>query len=169
MNKMQEIQIEKLTLNIGTGGPGEPLEKAMRLLEKIAGSKPVPTKAKKRIPTWGIRLGLQIGSKVVLRGKKAEELLIRLLKAVGDTLSENNFDNQGNFSIGIKEYLDIPKAEYDMSIGIIGLEAAITLKRPGYRIRRRAIQTKKIPRKHSISKSEAINFIKTKFNTRFEA
>lgn len=168
MNKMREIKVEKVTLNIGVGGPGESLEKAKSLLNKISNMKPVETKAKKRIPGWGIRPGLSIGVKVTIRGKKAEELLIRLLEAKGNKLSPKNFDETGNLSFGIPEYLDIPKIEYDMNIGIIGLEVAVTLARPGYRIKSRSIKKRKIPKKHQITRNEAINFIKTKFNVNVE-
>jgi large subunit ribosomal protein L5 len=165
MNKMKEIRIEKITLNLGTGGPGEPLEKALKLLNKITNMKPIETKSKKRIPGWGIRPGLSIGAKVTIRGKKAEELLKRLLEAKENKLSPKNFDNHGNLSFGIPEYLDMSGVEYDMSIGIIGLEAAITLARKGYRIKLRSIKKRKIPKKHQITKQDAIEFIETKFNT----
>jgi len=168
MNKMKQIRIEKLTLNIGVGAPGEKLDKAVKLLQTIADQKPVQTKTKKRIPTWKLRPGLQIATKVTLRRKEAQELLIRLLKAKNNKLKESKFDNQGNVSFGIPEYLDISGVEYDMSIGIIGLEAAITLTRPGFRIKKRRIHTKKLPKKHKITKKEAIEFMKAKFNIKIE-
>ena len=168
MNQMQEVRIEKVTLNIGTGGPGDNLEKAMKLLKTISGAKPVPTKSKKRIPTWGVRPGLQIGCKVTVRKKKAEELLKRLLVAKENTLPPSKVDKTGNISFGIPEYLDIPGVEYDISIGIIGLEAAITLQKPGCRIKKRQTQKRKVPYKHQITKEEAIKFMEEKFNVKFE-
>lgn len=161
---MREIGIEKVSLNIGTGGPGDKLEKALKLLEKISGSKPVQTKTVKRIPTWGIRPGLVIGCKVTLRGKKAEELLGRLLNGTGNKINKASFDNEGNFSFGIHEYLDVPGVAYDASIGIIGFEVAVALKRPGFRIRRRIIRSSSIPKRHKILKDDAINFMKSKYN-----
>ena len=163
MNPMQEIRIEKLTLNIGTGGPGERMEKALLLLKNLTGMKPVQTTTKKRIAGWGIRPGLSIGCKVTVRGKKAEEFLERLLDAKNKTLKSDNFDKNGNFSFGISEYLDIPGAEYDIKVGIIGFEVAITLSRPGFRISKRRIHRKKLPNKIRITKEEAINFITTKY------
>ena len=163
-NPMREIRIEKVTLNIGVGEAGEKLNKAKKILEKITNLKALETITMKRIPSWGIRPKLPIGCKVTLRGKKAEEILARLLKAVDNKLDEKKFDNAGNFSFGIPEYIDIPDVEYDPSIGIIGLEAAITLERPGYRIKRRRIRNKRISFRHLIKKEEAINFIKNKFN-----
>lgn len=164
-NKMREIKIEKITLNIGVGQPGDDLDKAVKLLNAITKSKAVRTKTLKRIPTWGIRPKLQIGCKVTLRGKKAEELLTRLLKAIDNILSPNKFDQFGNFAFGILEYIDIPDVEYDVEIGIIGLEVAVTLGRAGYRVRKRKHKRAKIPARHIIKKEEALIFLKKKFNT----
>jgi large subunit ribosomal protein L5 len=167
-NKMREIRVEKITMNIGTGMPGEKLEKARKLLEKIAQSKPVSTRTKKRIPTWGVRPGLEIGAKVTLRGKKAEEVLARLLKAKANTLPNTKFDQSGNLAFGLHEYLDIPGVQYDASIGIIGLEVAVTLMRPGFRIRSRARKQKRIPTRHRISKEESMKFMQQKFGVKVE-
>lgn len=168
MNPMQEVRLEKVTLNIGTGGPGEPLNKALKLLNIITQTKPVATTTQKRIPTWGLRPGLQIGCKVTVRGKKAEELLKRLLAAKSNKLSEKCVDQSGNLSFGIPEYLDIPGVEYDVSVGIMGLEVAVSLKKNGFRIKNRQLQTRKIPLRHRVSKEEAKNFMKTKYNIIFE-
>lgn len=163
---MKEIRIEKLTLNIGAGEAGDKLEKAVKLLNKITGKKPLKTVSHKRIPSWSVRPGLTIGAKVTIRGKEAEEMLKRLLVAVDNTLKPSSFDNQGNFAFGIHEYIDIPKMEYLVEIGILGLDVAVTLERPGYRIKKRKYQRKSIPTKHRITKEEAIEYLKTKFNVK---
>ncbi len=164
-NKMREIRIEKLTLNIGVGKNTETLEKAMKLLQNITGCKPVKTTAKKRIPNWGLRPGLPIGCKVTIRKAQAKEIIGRLLQAKDNRLSPSQFDERGNVSLGIHEYIDIPGVKYDPEIGVIGLEAAITLERPGYRIKKRKIQKKPISPRHQITKNEAIDFIKKEFDT----
>ncbi|MBS3162681.1 50S ribosomal protein L5 [Candidatus Woesearchaeota archaeon] len=161
MSTMKTIEIEKITLNIGTGKPGSELEKGKILLEKISGAKPCETMTKKRLPAWNLRPGLVIGCKVTLRGKKAEELLKTLLKARDNVLPSRSFDKKGNFSFGIKEYLDIPNLNYIPEVGIIGLEVAVSLQRKGFRIKRRKLETKKIPARHDISKQDGINFAKT--------
>jgi large subunit ribosomal protein L5 len=163
-NPMREVKIEKVTLNIGVGEAGDKLNKAKKILEKITNSKAVQTITMKRIPSWGIRPKLPIGCKVTLRRKKAEELLIRLFKAIDNKIDQKKFDKTGNFSFGIQEYIDIPNVEYDPSIGIIGLEVAVTLEKPGYRIKRRRIKTRKIASNHLIDKEKAEEFIKNKFN-----
>jgi len=165
---MREIKIEKVTLNMGTGEPGEKLDKAVKLLKSISGENPVKTVTQKRIPTWKIRPGLNIGTKVTLRKEKAQKMLKRLLQAKNNQLKESNFDENGNFAFGIKEYLDIPEAKYDAEIGIIGLEVAVTLQRPGFRIKRRMVKPKKIPKKHRITKQEAIEFMKKNYGIEVE-
>jgi len=163
---MKTIRIDKLTLNIGTGGAGDKIEKAAKLLTSITSGKPIKTTSTKRIPTWGVRPNLPIATKITIRGKKAEELLKRLLQTQDNTLPEKKFDNYGNFSFGIDEYIKIPGVPYDISIGIIGLEAAVTLKRNGYRVKLRTRKTGKIPLRHRITKQEAISYIRTAFDTK---
>ena len=162
-NVMRRIFVEKVTLNIGVGEPGEKLEKALKLLIKISNAKPVKTITMKRIPSWGIRPKLAIGCKVTLRGKKASELLKRLLKALDDRISTKKFDSTGNISFGIAEYIDIPGVEYSSEIGLIGLEIAVTLSRAGFRINRRKINKLKVPGRHRITKDEAIAFLTKTF------
>ncbi len=164
MNPMKEIKVEKLTLNLGTGGAAEKVEKGAKLLTAITGEKPIKTTSMKRIPTWGVRPNLAIAVKVTLRGKKAEELLKRLFQAIDNKIQERKFDKFGNFSFGIDEYIKIPGVAYDVSIGIIGLEAAVTLQRSGFRIKRRSRRASKIPARHQINKTEAIQFVTSKFN-----
>jgi large subunit ribosomal protein L5 len=161
---MRTISVEKVTLNMGTGEPGAKLEKAKKLLKTVSNMKPVSTTTNKRIPTWKIRPGLEIGCKVTVRGQKAKELLKRLFQGAGNKISEQKFDKQGNFSFGLKEYLDIPGVKYDAEIGVIGFNVAVTLKRPGFRIEKRKLKKHDIPKKHRITKEEAMAFVKKEFN-----
>ncbi len=166
MKSMREIKIEKVILNIGAGKDQSKLDKAVSLLKNIGGKKPVKTHTTKRIQEWGLRPGLPIGCKLTLRKKEAKELLIRLLDAKENTLTNSQFDNNGNISFGINEYIDIPSAKYDPDIGIMGLQVCITLERPGFRIKRRNFQRKKIPLSHKIKKEEAIDFMQKNFNVK---
>lgn len=156
---LREIRISKITLNVGAGKDEEHLKRGLKLLHKITGMTPVKTKTSKRIPGWGLRPGLVIGCKVTVR-KDTEKLLHRLLAAKENTLSKKNFDRQGSFSFGIPEYIDIEGLEYDPELKIMGLEVAVTVERPGYRIKRRQLKAKSIGKKHLISIDEAIEFVK---------
>jgi len=163
MNQMRNIKIFKVTLNFGAGKDQGKLEKGVKLLKNITGIDPVKTKTTKRLAAWGLRPGLPIGAKITLRNSEALGVLPRLLKAVEFNLKEDCFDNEGNVSFGIKEYIDIDKIEYDPKIGIIGLQVCVTLERPGFRIKRRKIAPTKVPAKHRITKDDAMQFMKEKF------
>ena len=169
MNQMKNIRLEKVTLNIGAGKDQARLEKGLVLLNAIASATPVRTVTSKRIQEWGLRPGLPIGCKLTLRKDRASTLLLRLLNAVDNKLSEKQFDDNGNIAFGIHEYIDIPGVKYDPKIGIIGLEVCITLERPGYRVKRRRLLARKIPARHKISRQEAVDFIAKNFNVKVEA
>jgi large subunit ribosomal protein L5 len=163
-NIMRQPRIEKLTLNIGAGKDVQKLEKGVALIKAITGIDPVKTVTQKRIPNWGLRPGLPIGCKLTLRKQTAAELLKRLLQAKENKLKPSQFDEGGNLSFGIQEYIDIPGVAYDPKIGIMGLEVCVTLERPGYRIKRRRLKQKKIPRRHLVTREEAIEFMQKNFN-----
>lgn len=162
-NPMREIRTEKVTLNVGAGKDQKVLDKGVKLLKNITGIEPVKTITTKRLQAWGLRPGLPIGVKITLRGKAAEELIVRILDAKSSTLRKSHFDNHGNVSFGILEYVDIKGAKYDTEIGMMGLQASITLTRPGFRIKNRRLKKSKVPQRHQIHQEEAINYMKQKY------
>lgn len=168
MNKFKEIKVEKLTLNIGAGKSADKLEKGLKLLNILSGMQPVKTFTSKRIAGWGLRPGLPIGCKVTVRGEKANDLLKQLLGALDNKLQGKQFDDQGNIAFGIKEYIDIPGVEYQPEIGVMGLQVCVTLIRPGFRIKRRRLKQNKIGGNHRVSKENAMEFMKSRFNVVFE-
>ena len=157
MNPMQNIRIEKITLNIGCGESGEKLEKAKKLLEVLTNKKIVITTTHKRT-TFGMAKGRPIGCKVTLRGKNAEEFLKKALDAVDFKLSKNVFDRQGSFSFGVKEHISIPGVRYDPDIGIFGMDVCVSLERPGFRVKRKKV-SHKIGKKHLIKPEEAMDWV----------
>ncbi len=166
MNPMQQPRIEKVTLNVGAGKDQNRLEKGVAVLKMITGIDPIKTVTQKRIPTWGLRPGLPIGCKLTLRKHKAVEILKRLLDAKDKKLLPGQFDNAGNISFGIHEYIDIPGITYDPKIGVLGLQVCVTLEKPGYRIKKRKLEQKKIPKKHMITREEAMSFMQKTFGIR---
>jgi len=154
------ISIEKVTVNIGVGGAGEKLEKAKKLVNKLTDRKPVETLCTQRVPSWEIRKDMPIGAKVTLRGDEATAFLNKCLDAVDRRVAARAFDREGNFSFGIKEYIDIPGFKYDPEIGMFGFDVCVTLRKWGYRVKRRKRLAASIPRRHLLKKDEAIAFVK---------
>jgi large subunit ribosomal protein L5 len=164
-NPLRLVKILKVTLNIATGKSGEPLEKAKKVLTQLTNKTPTTKQAKKAIKDWGVRKGEPIAAVVTLRGNDASEFLKRALDAVSNKVNDSNFDDYGNFSFGIKEHIEIPGTRYVPELGIFGATIHVTLGRPGYRIRSRAIRPSKIGRNHYVSREDAVKFMQNNFGT----
>lgn len=160
MNSMKQIRVGKVVLNVGCATKLKP-EIAKAMLEKITGKKAVITKTRKR-STFNVPKNKAIGCKVTIR-KNTDEFIKRLLQVKEEKLLEKNFDNTGNFSFGVTEYIDVPGMEYDPSLGIIGFDVSVALERRGYRVKRKKL-AKRIGKKHAITKEEAMTFAKNRFN-----
>lgn len=162
-NKMREIKIEKVVLSVG--GIGEDLEKGYKLLELLTERKPAKMKSKRRIPTLGIRPGLEIGAVVTIRKGKIE-LLKKMLATIDNELKKKQM-SENNFSFGIKEYIEIPGVEYVREIGIMGFDVTVVFKRAGRRVKLRKMKKGKIPKRQIISKEEIIKFMEENFQVEF--
>ena len=130
-NIMEVPKLDKVVINMGVGEAKENaklLESAMKDMEKIAGQKPVATKAKNSIANFKLREGMAIGAKVTLRGEKMYEFVDRLinlaLPRVRDFrgVNPNAFDGRGNYALGIKEQLIFPEIEYDKVDKVRGMD-----------------------------------------------
>ncbi len=162
-HSMRGIKIGKVVVNICTGQSGEPLSRAMTILQNITGQRPCTRLAKQTIRTFGIRRKEPISCMVTLRGERAEEFLRKGLAAVGNRINPRSFDRQGNFAFGISEHIDIPGQRYDPSLGITGMDVMATVERPGYRVARRRRGRSRVGRSHRVTRDEAIEFIKRSF------
>lgn len=134
-NLMEVPSITKITLNMGVGeavNDKKIIEHALGDLTKIAGQKPIVTKARKSIAGFKIREGWPIGCKVTLRREKMYEFLERLLyiaiPRIRDFrgLNKRSFDGWGNYSMGIKEQIAFPEIQYDKIDVLRGLDITIT-------------------------------------------
>jgi len=164
-NPMREPRIGKVVVNITVGASGEPLNKAMTILEQLTGQRPCMRRAKRTIRTFGIRKNEPIACMVTLRGERAEAFLRRALEAVGNRISPRSFDGNGNFAFGIKEHIDIPGTRYDPNLGIVGMDVMVSVERPGYRVARRRRARAKVGRSHRVTREEAVEFIRNRFGT----
>lgn len=158
--KMRQPRIEKVVVNLNIGKSGEPLERAVRVLDELSGQTPYKAKAKKSIRDWGIREGEPIACVVTLRREKGLAFLKKVLPVVDNKISKRSFDEIGNFAFGLKEHIDIPGVKYDPEVGIFGMDVCVTVNRPGQRIKIRRKQTKHVGKKHLLTPEESIEYIR---------
>ncbi|MEM1724896.1 MAG: 50S ribosomal protein L5 [Thermoplasmata archaeon] len=163
-NPTREVTIDKVVINIGVGEGGEKLERAKKVLEILTGRKPIQTIAKRTIRDFNIRKKQAIGTKVTLRNEEVEIFLKRALWVKNFKIPQYSFDSGGNLNFGIKDYTSFEGIKYDPEIGIFGMDISVNFKRKcGFRIERRVVNRKKLPKKERISREEAMEFIKKKF------
>jgi large subunit ribosomal protein L5 len=132
---MEVPRITKVTLNMGVGeavNDKKNIDMAVGDMTKIAGQKPVVTKARKAIANFKIREGLAIGCMVTLRGERMYEFLDRLITVAFPRVrdfrgvSGRAFDGRGNYNIGLKEQIIFPEIEYDKIDKLRGMNISIT-------------------------------------------
>jgi large subunit ribosomal protein L5 len=133
-NRMQIPRIEKIVLNMGVGeavNDRKKVDSAARDLGRIAGQRPVITRARKSIATYKVREKMPIGCKVTLRGDRMYEFVDRLvtiaLPRVKDFrgLNPKSFDGRGNFALGLREHIVFPEINYDEVDEIWGMDVIV--------------------------------------------
>ena len=132
---MEVPRIQKIVLNMGVGeavADKKVMDNAVADMTKIAGQKPVVTKARKSIANFKIRTGYPVGCKVTLRGARMYEFLDRLVSVAMPRIrdfrgiSGRAFDGRGNYNIGVREQIIFPEIEYDKIDTIRGMNITIT-------------------------------------------
>jgi large subunit ribosomal protein L5 len=134
-NPMAVPRIKKVTINMGVGealADKKVLESALSDLTKIAGQKPVPTRARISVASFKVRDGVAIGCKVTLRNERMYEFLDRLINVAMPRIrdfrgvSRRSFDGRGNYNLGVKEQIIFPEINFDSVDAIRGMDIAIT-------------------------------------------
>jgi large subunit ribosomal protein L5 len=131
---MEVPRIEKIVLNMGVGeavADKKIMDNAVGDMTKIAGQKPVVTKARKAIAGFKIRKGYPIGCMVTLRRQRMYEFLDRLVSIsmprIRDFrgISNRGFDGRGNYNMGVKEQIIFPEIDYDKVDALRGMNITI--------------------------------------------
>jgi len=132
---MQVPRLRKITINMGVGETTTDkkiLDHAVADMAKIAGQKPVVTKARRSIANFKVRAGFPVGCMVTLRGARMYEFLDRLVNVAMPRIrdfrgvSNRAFDGRGNYNLGFKEQIIFPEIAYDKIDAIRGMDITIT-------------------------------------------
>lgn len=133
-NIMQVPKLEKIVINMGLGldaNDNKILKTIQQDLANIAGQKPVVTKSKKAISNFKTRAKIPLGLKVTLRKNNMYFFLDRLinmaLPRVKDFrgLNPNSFDENANYSFGIKEHVIFPEVNFDKVDKVRGMDITV--------------------------------------------
>ena len=106
-------------------------DEVVKEITKLAGQKPVITKARKSVSNFKVREGMPLGCTVTLRGARMWDFLARLtliaLPMIRDFRGvSNRLDGQGNYSLGIVDHTIFPETQADGSQRAnIGLDVSI--------------------------------------------
>lgn len=131
---MQVPVLEKVVVSCGVGeaiSNKKLLESAINELEVITGQKPIRTKARKSISNFKLREGMEIGTKVTLRGNTMWEFFDRLVNVAIPRIKDfrglnpDAFDGRGNYALGIQEQIIFPEIDYDKIERVSGLNVVI--------------------------------------------
>lgn len=160
---MRQVVLEKVTVNMGLGEAGEKLAKAEKVMESLVNQKPVRTLAKDSVRDWALRKNAPIGIKVTLRGEKAQGFLKRALEVKERKLPYRSFNEEGLVSFGVTDHTDFEGQRYNPEIGVFGMDVAISLARPGYRVKRRRVLSGRIHPSHRVTREEAVLFLRDNY------
>ena len=134
-NTMEVPRLTKITLNMGVGeavGDRKIMENAVEDMTRIAGQKPVVTKARKSVAGFKVREGWPVGCKVTLRSEKMYEFLDRLISIAIPRIrdfrgmSPKSFDGYGNYNMGVREQIIFPEIDYDKIDALRGMDITFT-------------------------------------------
>jgi len=130
-NVNQVPKLVKITINGGLGDikdNAKSIQQVQKELAQIAGQKPVLTTAKKSVANFKVRIGMNVGVKVTLRGNRMYDFFDKLvsiaLPRVRDFkgVPNKSFDGRGNYAMGVKEQLIFPEIQYDQVEKIRGFD-----------------------------------------------
>lgn len=134
-NSMAVPKITKCVINVGTGKilkETEKIDEIVAAFTEISGQKPVKTKAKKAIAGFKIRIGLEIGVKATLRGRRMWNFIDHLVNfALPRTrdfqgIDLKTIDSNGNMNLGIKEHIIFPEIFPERVKNIFSFQVNVT-------------------------------------------
>ena len=114
-NPMEVPKLEKIVINIGLGNAkdnAKKFETAVKELGQIAGQKPLIIKAKRSVANFKLREGMNVGTKVTLRGNRMNEFADKLINIALPRVRD----------LALKEQLIFPEVNYDDVDEIRGME-----------------------------------------------
>ncbi|NLN93030.1 MAG: 50S ribosomal protein L5 [Candidatus Hydrogenedens sp.] len=139
-NVMQVPRLEKVVVNMGVGdaiADAKNMDAAVAELTLITGQKPVIRKARKSISNFKLRAGANVGCMVTLRGEYMWEFVDRLFNIAIPRIRDfrglppKAFDQQGNYTLGIREQTIFPEVDLDKVSRVRGMNVTFVINNTG--------------------------------------
>ena len=130
-NVNQVPKLVKITINGGLGDikdNAKSIQLVQQELAQISGQKAVLTTAKKSVANFKVRVGMNVGLKVTLRGDRMYDFFDKLVSVALPRVRDfkgvptKSFDGRGNYAMGVKEQLIFPEIQYDQIEKIRGFD-----------------------------------------------
>ena len=127
----QVPRLLKICVNQGVGdavSDKKLIDSALNEMTQIVGQKPVPTKSKKDISNFKLRVNVPIGVRVTLRDVNMYEFLDRLISVslprIRDFrgINPKGFDGSGNYTLGVTEQIIFPEIDIDKVNKVTGMD-----------------------------------------------
>lgn len=138
-NVMQIPKLAKIVVSTGLGSSSErdAFAEAKKQIGAMTGQEPVITKARKNVSNFKLRVGMNNGVMVTLRGNRMYEFLDRYvhnaLPRVRDFrgIPKTGFDGQGNYNVGVPDVsvfteIDPDKLKYPLGVNLTMVTTAKT-------------------------------------------
>lgn len=138
-NPMDIPKLQKIVISTGisTNMERDAFAEAKKHIGALAGQEPVITKAKKNVANFKLRVGMNVGVMVTLRGNRMYEFLDRFvhnaLPRVRDFrgIPRKGFDGVGNYNLGMPDVsvfteVDADKLKYPLGVNITMVTSAKT-------------------------------------------
>lgn len=132
-NLLQVPRVEKVVLNSGvsTARDREALKEAGDTLAVISGQHAVVTKARLSVSNFKLREGMEVGTRVTLRGALMYNFLYRLINVALPRVRDfrgvpaKGFDGAGNYNMGLQDQTMWPEIDLDKSKHTVGMNIAV--------------------------------------------
>lgn len=133
-NDLKIPRLQKIVINMGIGEAKDDqgvLDKAMLNLSDLSGQLAVVTRSKRSIANFKLSKGQTIGVMVSLRGERMYEFFDKLVNIVLPKVrdfrgvSEESFDQSGNYTLGLQEQLIFPEVNYKNIDKVRGMAISI--------------------------------------------
>ncbi len=132
-NMMEVPAISKIVINVGVKeavSDSKAVALVKEIVDQVTGQSSTKTLARKSIATFKLRQGVAIGVMVTLRRTQMYHFLDKLINIVLPAVRDfqgvkPTFDGNGNYNLGLKDWMVFPEVDFDKTDKSRGMNITI--------------------------------------------